>query len=85
MAEKYPFNATLKEGYYYLYWNFSTAGENIQFAVRANTTGWVGFGISPSGQMIGSDVVIGWIDDQNTGQFHVRYLCVVQQSILCLL
>ena len=70
LAEKYPFSTTLHEGYYYLYWNFSSTDETIQFAVRVKTTGWVGFGISPNGQMPGSDVVIGWVDGQKS-YFHV--------------
>ena len=70
LAEKYPFNATLKEGSYYLYWNFSTSNEKIQFAVRVKTTGWIGFGVSANGQMAGSDVVIGWTNG-GTSFFHV--------------
>ena len=70
LTEKYPFTTTLSEGYYYLFWNFSTTDETIQFAVRVKTTGWVGFGISPNGQMPGSDVIIGWIDGQKS-YFHV--------------
>ena len=34
--------------------------------VSANTTGWVGFGVSPNGQMPRSDVVIGWVGQQWT-------------------
>ena len=45
-ARKYPFSVTLHEGFYHLYWNFSTVDETIQFAVKVKTTGWVGFGIS---------------------------------------
>ena len=70
LTETYPFTKTLSEGYYYLFWNFSSIDETIQFAVRVKTTGWVGFGISPNGQMPGSDVVIGWIDRQKS-YFHV--------------
>ena len=70
LDEKYPFSATLSVGKYWLYWNFSHVDETIQFAVRVNTTGWVGFGISPNGQMPGSDVVIGWVDGDNI-YFHV--------------
>ena len=40
-------------------------------AVEAETTGWVGFGFSDSGQMAGSDVVIGWVKDNN-GYLKVR-------------
>ena len=67
---KYPFSATLHEGFYHLYWNFSTVDETIQFAVKVKTTGWVGFGISPNGQMPRSDVIIAWVDGEKTN-FHV--------------
>ena len=69
---KYQFNATLVQDYYWLYWNFSSIKESISFAVRVRTTGWIGFGLSPNGQMPGSDVVIGWIDDSSGPVFHVR-------------
>ncbi len=69
-AERYPFSVTLSENEYYLYWNFSQTDETIQFAVSVKTTGWVGFGISPNGQMPGSDVVIGWVDGDES-YFHV--------------
>ena len=69
-SEKYPFSLTLQEGIYDLYWNFSTVDETIHFAVKVNTTGWVGFGISPNGQMPGSDVIIAWVDGDEA-YFHV--------------
>ena len=71
LSSEYPFNATLVEGEYYLYWNFSKAADSIQFGVRVKTTGWIGFGLSPSGQMVGSDVIIGWIDNEGTVYYHV--------------
>ena len=71
LGDYYPFNTTLKEGDYYLFWNFSKSDETIQFAVRVKTTGWIGFGISPNGQMPGSDVIIGWIGEDKS-YFHVR-------------
>ena len=74
LSANYPFNATLNEDNYYLYWNFSSADDTIQFAVRVKTTGWIGFGLSPSGQMVDSDVVIGWFGDDDTAYFHVSQL-----------
>ena len=50
-----------------LYWNISTTREEIFFTVEANTTGWVGFGISSGqGKMEGADIVIGWLKDGQT-------------------
>ena len=57
----YKFQAKLHDDYT-LYWTFDNDAQNITFAVRVRTTGWVGFGVSPNGQMPQSDVVIGWID-----------------------
>ena len=69
----YQFNIELVEDTYWLYWNFNSKSEVINFAVRVLTTGWIGFGISSNGQMRNSDVVIGWIDDSSSkSYFHVR-------------
>ena len=71
---KYSFYRTLfdDQGQYYgLYWNFSIAAGTIHFAVNVSTGGWIGFGVSPNGQMPRSDVVIGWVADGGTVYFHV--------------
>ena len=74
----YPFKATLNTaengGLYELYWNFDNAKETIYFAVRVQTTGWVGFGLSPNGQMPNSDVVVGWVTDGGETVFHVSVI-----------
>lgn len=47
-----------------LYWNVSIESKEIFFTVEANTTGWIGFGISSGqGKMKGADIVIGWVKD----------------------
>ena len=69
------FSLTLQEGIYDLYWNFSTVDETIHFAVKVKTTGWVGFGISPNGQMPGSDVIIAWVDGEKA-YFQVSEACI---------
>ena len=33
--------------------------------MQVETTGYVGFGISPNGKMWPSDVVIGWVTDRH--------------------
>ena len=70
LEEKYRFSAILDDGYT-LYWNFDLEQQTIAFAVNVSTTGWVGFGLSPNGQMPQSDVVIGWVDNNGNTQFHV--------------
>ena len=63
---EYRFHTNLADAEYVLHWNVDMQNEEITFAVNVSTTGWVGFGISPNGQMPGSDVVIGWVN--NSGQ-----------------
>lgn len=76
LSESYPFRVVLntqeKGGLYELYWTFDNENEIITFAVRVNTTGWVGFGFSYDGQMPNSDVVIGWVVGDNSF-FHDRF------------
>eukprot|EP00899_Mesostigma_viride_P010025 jgi/Mesvir1/19023/Mv12790-RA.1 len=51
-------------GRYILSW---AVGDNgLAIAVDAATTGWVGFGFSPLGAMVGSDAVIGWVPDDGS-------------------
>ncbi len=76
LSQDYRFFATLdQDEMYELFWNFDLDVETISFAVRVNTTGWVGFGLSPNGQMPGSDVVIGWVDSEGGKFFHVSIQC----------
>ena len=57
-----------------LFWTVDWDAETVSFAVEAETTGWVGFGFSTgSGQMVGSDVVIGWVKD-NKGYLKVSMI-----------
>ena len=73
LFSEYAHRAVLDaEGKIKLFWNIDWDAETVSFAVEAETTGWVGFGFSTgSGQMIGSDVVIGWVKD-NKGFLTVR-------------
>lgn len=71
LEEEYRFSAALEDGYK-LHWNFDLEQQTIAFAVNVSTTGWVGFGLSPNGQMPQSDVVIGWVDNDGTTSFHVK-------------
>jgi len=75
LSATYRFSATLDpNGQYELYWNYNLTEQTISFAVRVQTTGWVGFGLSPNGQMPGSDVVIGWVDNNGGVQFQLRLI-----------
>ena len=62
------------DGKYHLRWEGDDNDESewITFEVSVATQGWIGFGVSPNGGMTGSDIVIGWIDDEGETYFHVR-------------
>ena len=55
------FDDLVNDGGYRLYWNYTKTDFIGEIHVR--TLGWVGFGLSPTGGMDKSDVVIGWIKD----------------------
>ncbi|RVE55850.1 hypothetical protein OJAV_G00230240 [Oryzias javanicus] len=44
-----------------LKWGFDNVQGEITFQLAVNSTGWVGFGFSPSGEMYGADIVIGGV------------------------
>jgi len=46
---------------YEMWWKFDD--DTITFKVKVATKGWIGWGLSPSGKMAGSDMVIAWVDD----------------------
>lgn len=73
LNERYRFNTQLNGDAYVLFWNFDLQQENISFAVRVRTTGWVGFGISRKGLMPQSDVVIGWVGNNQQVYLQDRF------------
>jgi hypothetical protein len=46
-------NSVVLDSTYTLYWLMNRNTTTIRIGVQAQTTGWVGFGISPNGGMIG--------------------------------
>ena len=54
---------------YKLHWSVNHADKSIKFAAEVKTTGWIGFGISKglTGNMIGADIAIGWVDSAGKG------------------
>ena len=71
---KYKHSTQLSGEEYVLYWTTNHQSKQIEFAVNVSTAGWVGFGLSPNGQMPGSDVVIGWVDNSGKVIFHVSLM-----------
>ena len=57
---------------YFLQWKFNDAQREITFQVEVETLGWIGFGLTASGGMKGSDMIIGWVEDSGRAFFHVR-------------
>lgn len=45
----------------------------IQFELHCKTNGWLGFGLSPNGDMPGADIVIAWIDQNGKAQLRVNF------------
>ncbi|XP_066291106.1 DBH-like monooxygenase protein 1 isoform X2 [Branchiostoma lanceolatum] len=56
---------------YFLQWRYDA--DTITFRVEVATLGYVGFGISPNGDMTGSDIVTGFVTDQGETFFYDRY------------
>ncbi|KAL2101939.1 hypothetical protein ACEWY4_003700 [Coilia grayii] len=55
-----------------LRWGFDEVQGNITFELCVNTTGWIGFGLSPNGDMTGADIIIGGVnsDGYYFGDYH---------------
>ena len=69
---------------YELYWKVTN--NRIMFAVRVQTNRWVGFGISPDGLMLDSDVVMGFVDDTINIAFLMVSCCtLVSRPPFCML
>lgn len=60
------------DGSVILHWNYDHEEGVVNFAVEAPTTGWTGIGISPSGSMLGADIMLGWMDPLGGVHFQDR-------------
>ena len=76
LSEQYTYNVQLdNEGRYTMFYSYDTKLSILRIAVLVQTTGWIGLGVSPNGQMPGSDVVMGWVD--RSGQAFVQVIVLV--------
>ncbi len=66
---------------YQLFWKLVDNDEFIQFEMHCKTTGWVGFGLSPNGDMPGADITIGWVD--TNGQVQLRVSISFYYIVCC--
>ena len=64
LLKSYPNFLVLSSNAYELYWNYTAGTSRLDIAVRARTTGWVGFGVSERGNMVNADIAVGWVTDQ---------------------
>ena len=72
LSEQYTYNVQLdSEGRYTMFYSYDEDSSILRIAVLVQTTGWIGLGISPNGQMPGSDVVMGWVDGSGRGFLQV--------------
>lgn len=63
---------------YLVEWEAYTDTKTIVFDLTVATTGYVGFGISPSGGMIGADIVIAGIHSNGSAYISVRFYFILQ-------
>lgn len=71
---------------YKLHWSVNRADKSIKFAAEVKTTGWIGFGISKglTGNMVGADIAIGWVDSAGKGFIKVGARDYCRCRIRCL-
>ncbi len=60
-------------GKYLVEWEAYTDTQTIIFDLTVETTGYVGFGISPVGGMTGADIIIGGVHPNGTEYFSVKF------------
>ena len=61
----------MDQGNYRFYWSIKNG--TLLGEVHARTIGWVGFGLSPDGSMINSNVMVFWINSDGSANFSERY------------
>ena len=75
LLARYPNFFVLISKTYELYWKYTAGSTRLDIAVRARTTGWVGFGVSERGNMVNADIAVGWVTDQGEVRLTVSALC----------
>lgn len=69
-------------GKYVLEWIADFKTRTIHFNVTAQTTGYVGFGLSRRGKMTGADIVIGGVDKHGKSYFSDRHAISSQTPVV---
>ena len=79
-TENYSHSTILdKDQKYLLFWKYNDT--HVTFEAHVKTTGFVGFGISNTGDMYPGDVVVGWISANGTTHFAVSISLVQSDPI----
>ena len=75
LSEQYTYSVQLDTNgliNYTMFYDYDKDLSILQIALLVQTTGWIGLGFSPDGQMPGSDIMIGWVDENGTIFLQVR-------------
>lgn len=59
--------------YVYLHTHLTSMTHLVLIQITAETTGWVGLGVSPNGAMTGADIIVAWVDSSGSGHIEDRY------------
>jgi hypothetical protein len=63
--DEFTFSTYLEEDHQFrLYWNLLD-DDVIEFGMEANSTGWIAIGLSENGGMKYSDIMLGWVSDED--------------------
>ena len=84
LSEQYTYSVQLDtEGHYTMFYSYDNDSSILRIAVLVETTGWIGLGISPNGQMPGSDVVMGWVDHSGEPFLQVCTYLITTEILPC--
>ena len=63
--DDFEFSSYLQENHQFrLYWNHLD-DDVIDIGIEVNSTGWIAIGLSPNGGMEYSDIMLGWVNDND--------------------
>merc|ERR1719195_2062519 len=63
--DEFTYSTYLEENHQFrLYWSHLD-DDVMDIGIEANATGWIAIGLSPNGGMENSDIMLGWVDDND--------------------
>eukprot|EP01084_Bolivina_argentea_P258652 436143_1 len=83
-AEHFEYNVALDpDGMFWLYWTTNQTSCKIEMGLEVKTNGYIAIGISESGGMTSSDIVLGWVDSDTSNVYlQHRYALIRSTPIL---